>query len=84
MMPAQSYLIDVFGSETAASALAALTLSRSLFGAFLPLAGPPLYEALGLGWGNTLLGCVGLTFVPVPLLFYKYGERVRAMFPVKF
>jgi multidrug resistance protein len=84
MMPAQSYLIDIFGSETAASALAALSLSRSLFGAFLPLAGPPLYEALGLGWGNTLLGCIGLAFVPVPLLFYKYGERVRAMFPVEF
>ncbi|KAF2642459.1 MFS general substrate transporter [Massarina eburnea CBS 473.64] len=83
MMPAQTYLVDVFGSEGAASALAANTLLRSLFGAFLPLAGPPLYEKLGLGWGNSLLGFIGLAFIPVPFLFYKYGERARAKWPVK-
>lgn len=84
MMPAQTYVVDVHGAETAASALAALSLSRSLFGAFLPLAGPALYESLGLGWGNTLLGFIGMAFVPVPLLFYKYGESIRAKFPIKF
>ena len=84
MMPAQTYLIDVFGSEAAASALAALTLVRSLAGAFLPLAGPPLYKALGLGWGNSLLGFIGLAFTPVPWFFYKYGERIRLRYPVQF
>lgn len=83
-MPAQLYLVDAFGPAQAASALAALTMLRSIFAAFLPLAGPPLYEALGLGWGNTLLGLLALAFVPVPILFYKYGTVLRQKFPPKF
>ncbi|KAF4311485.1 Major facilitator superfamily [Botryosphaeria dothidea] len=56
MMPIQAYLVDAFGPRAAASALAVNTLLRSLTGCFLPLAGPSLYDSLGLGWGNTLLG----------------------------
>jgi MFS family permease len=82
LLPAQLYLVDAFGAEAAASALAANTTLRSLFGAFLPLAGPPLYSMLGLVWGNSLLAFIGLAFVPVPFLFYRYGERLRAKFPV--
>ncbi len=82
-MPAQIYLVDAFGSEAAASALAANTLLRSLFGTFLPLAGPKMYQSLGLGWGNSLLGFLALAFVPIPILFYRYGERVRKMWVVK-
>ncbi len=81
-MPSQIYLVDAFG-PFAASALAANTLLRSLFGTFLPLAGPKMYASLGLGWGNSLLGFLALAFAPVPLLFWKYGEVVRKRFPVK-
>lgn len=59
------------------SQVAALTLLRSLFGAILPLAGQPMYDALGLGWGNSLLGFICLLMIPIPFLFMKYGERVR-------
>lgn len=82
-MPAQIYLVDTFGPEAAASALAANTLLRSLFGTFLPLAGPKMYETLGLGWGNSLLGFLALSFLPVPLLFYKYGEWIREKWVVQ-
>lgn len=82
LMPVQIYLVDSFGSEAAASALAANTVLRSLFGALLPLAGPPMYADLGLGWGNSLLAFIGLGFVPIPFLFYKYGEYLRTRFPV--
>lgn len=51
-------------------------------GAFLALAAPPLYNKLGLGWGNSLLGFIILGFTPVPFLFYKYGEWMRNKFPV--
>jgi hypothetical protein len=71
-----TYLIDAYGIHSA-SALAANTVLRSLFGAVLPLAGPPMYNALGLGWGNSLLGFVALGMIPIPLLFWKYGERIR-------
>lgn len=75
-MPIGTYLVDAF-TMYAASAMAANTVLRSLAGAFLPLAGPPLYEALGLGWGNSLLGFIALALWPVSLFFYRYGERIR-------
>lgn len=78
-MPAQIYLVDAFG-KYAVSALAANAILRSILGAFLPLAGPPLYEALDLGWANTLLAGLALSFSPIPFLFYRYGERIRLHF----
>lgn len=77
-MPTQLYLVDLFGSEAAASALGANNLLRFLSSTFLPLAGPHMYRTLGYGWGNTLLGFLALAFVPAPVLLYRYGERLRA------
>lgn len=75
-MPISSYLVDSF-TLYAASAIGANTVLRSLVGAFLPLAGPAMYERLGLGWGNTLLGFIALALWPLSILFYVYGERIR-------
>lgn len=75
-LPIQMYLIDTFNIY-AASAIAANTVVRSIFGTVLPLAGPPMYARLGLGWGNTLLAFIALIFTPVPFLLLKYGERIR-------
>ncbi|KAL2847133.1 major facilitator superfamily domain-containing protein [Aspergillus pseudodeflectus] len=47
--PIKTYFIDVSGGAAAASAVAGLVAVRCLFGAFLPLAGPRMHEALGLG-----------------------------------
>lgn len=43
----------------------------------VPLFGYKMYQSLGLGWGNSLLGFIAIAFLPLPLLFYKYGERIR-------
>ncbi|MCJ1441759.1 MAG: hypothetical protein MMC23_002251 [Stictis urceolatum] len=75
-MAIQTYLVDAFTLH-AASAIAANTILRSLLGALLPLAGPSMYAKLGLGWGNSLLGFIGLGLLPIPFLFSKYGERIR-------
>ena len=75
-MPISTYLVDAFTLH-AASALAANTVLRSLVGALLPLAGPKMYDSLGLGWGNSLLAFIALALCPIPVLFYKYGERIR-------
>ncbi|KAK6063374.1 transporter [Seiridium cupressi] len=77
-----TYLVDVFTIH-AASALAANTLFRSLGGAFLPLAGLKLFSALGLGWGNSLLGFIGVAMLPVPFLFLRYGEYLRTRYEIK-
>ncbi|KAE9574152.1 Efflux pump rdc3 [Colletotrichum fructicola] len=75
----QNYLLDAY-PRYAASVTAALAVLRSLAGALLPLGGLEMYNALGLGWGNSLLGFIALGLVPIPLLFYLFGERIRNKF----
>ncbi|RBR10288.1 uncharacterized protein FIESC28_09515 [Fusarium coffeatum] len=81
-MSLQMYLIDTF-TVYAASALAANAVMRSIAGAVLPLAGLPMYEKLGMGWGNSLLGFVAAALIPAPWLFIKYGEHLRKRFEIK-
>lgn len=76
LMCVQTYLVDAFTLH-AASATAANAVFRSLLGALLPLCGLQLYDAIGLGWGNTLLALVALMLAPVLWLLGKYGERIR-------
>ncbi|CAI6341636.1 unnamed protein product [Periconia digitata] len=76
LMTIQTYLIDAFTIH-AASAVAANTVLRSIFGAFLPLSGLALFDKLGLGWGNSLLAFIALALLPVPVAFRFYGERIR-------
>lgn len=76
-LPISTYLVDSYPIY-AASATSANVILRSVVGALLPLAGPPLYRSLGLGWGNTLLGFTAIIMVPLPLIFYKFGARLRA------
>ncbi|KZF26964.1 MFS general substrate transporter [Xylona heveae TC161] len=75
-MPISTYLVDAFTLH-AASALAANMILRSILGATLPLAGREMYQTLHLGWGNSLLGFIALGLIPIPLLFYRYGEKIR-------
>ncbi|RFU27478.1 hypothetical protein B7463_g8861, partial [Scytalidium lignicola] len=80
-LPVQTYLIDAF-PEYAASAIAAVTVFRSIAGALVPLAGQPMFDRLGLGWGSSLLGFLALAMTPIPWVFWKFGERIRTKFPV--
>jgi MFS family permease len=72
----QTYLIDAF-TPYAASVTAANAVLRSLFGALFPLFGLQLYDALGLGWGNSLLGFLALALAPVPWLLCRFGAQIR-------
>jgi hypothetical protein len=78
-MCVQNYLLDAY-PRYAASVTAALTVLRSLLGALLPLGGLQMYDALDLGWGNSLLAFIALALVPIPVVFYVYGERLRKRF----
>ncbi|KAL7939245.1 MFS general substrate transporter [Trichoderma chlorosporum] len=81
-MSLQMYLVDTF-TVYAASALAANAVIRSIAGSVLPLAGLPMYNRLGMGWGNSILGFIGLALSPVAWLFLKHGERLRKRFEIK-
>ncbi len=75
-MAISTYLVDAFG-QFAASAVAASTMLRSLGGAVLPLAGGKMFDTLGQGWGSSLLAFIALAMIPVPVIFYHYGECIR-------
>lgn len=62
----------------AASAIAANTFMRSMFGGVFPLFATFMFEGMGIEWASTLLGCVAAVLVPMPIFFYLYGKRIRA------
>jgi hypothetical protein len=71
-----NYLVHSYGIY-AASAMAGNAVIRSLLGGTLPLAGPPMYRALGANWAGTLLGLLEVLFIPIPFVFYRYGSKIR-------
>jgi hypothetical protein len=73
---ASNYLVHSYGIY-AASALAGNSVLRSILGGTLPLAGPKLYESLGPHWAGTLLALLEFVLVPIPFIFYRYGDRIR-------
>lgn len=72
----QNYLIDAY-LMFAASAIAANTFLRSLCGAVFPLFATYMIEGMGVQWAGTLLGCVAIALVPLPVWFYLRGDRLR-------
>jgi multidrug resistance protein len=76
---ATAYCVDAYATH-AASALAAVSVLRSLAGFGFPLFAPAMYGALGYGWGNSILGFAGMAIgIPTPFLLYIYGEKLRKM-----
>jgi DHA1 family multidrug resistance protein-like MFS transporter len=71
-----NYLVDAY-LMFAASAIAANTFLRSLAGAGFPLFATYMFNGMGINWAGTLLGCVAVVLVPIPVFFYIYGERIR-------
>ncbi|KAI5956010.1 hypothetical protein KGF57_003496 [Candida theae] len=76
-LPCFNYIIDCY-LLYAASALAGNTFLRSAFGAAFPLFARQMFVNLKIQWASTLLGCLGAIMIPVPILFYLYGKRIRA------
>ncbi len=72
-----NYLIDM-NPRFSASAVAAGTVFRSLFGFTFPLFAPKMYENLGYDWGNTMFFFIGIVLgVPYPVFAYFKGEKLR-------
>ncbi|KAJ5651560.1 MFS general substrate transporter [Penicillium longicatenatum] len=73
-----NYLLDSY-SNFAASAFAANTMMRSMVGACFPLFTTQMFNNMGIQWAGTLLGFMAAIMVPIPVLFYVYGGRLRRM-----
>lgn len=79
----QNYFIDSF-SRYAASAIAAGSVLRSVFGGLSPLFAETMFKDLGYGWCFSVFAFIGVLIAPSPLLLYFYGGRLRERFPVSF
>jgi DHA1 family multidrug resistance protein-like MFS transporter len=77
-MQGLNYIIDVY-LMFANSAIAGNTFLRSLAGAGFPLFAVQMYHNLGVPWATSLLGFLTVVMVPVPILFYIYGAKLRKM-----
>lgn len=71
-----NYLVDSY-TIYAASALAANSILRSLFGAAFPLFTGKMYEHLGAQWASSIPAFLALACVPFPFIFYKFGPAIR-------
>lgn len=74
--PANNYIVDSY-QHYAASALAAKTFVRSIWGACVPLFTIQMYHKLGYEWASTLMAFISLACCVIPFLFYIYGARIR-------
>ena len=36
-----------------------------------------MFNGMGIQWASTLLGCVAAALVPIPVIFYLYGHKIR-------
>jgi MFS family permease len=77
-MQGLNYIIDVY-MMFANSAIAANTLVRSALGGSFPLFATQMYHNLGVNWASSLLGFITIAMIPIPILFFIYGARIRAM-----
>lgn len=69
-------LIDTF-TRYSASALAANTFLRSMAAGAFPLFVDLMYSGLGVNWGTMVFACISVLLIPVPFLFFTWGNRIR-------
>ncbi|KAJ5597166.1 hypothetical protein N7450_003624 [Penicillium hetheringtonii] len=72
-----NYIVDCYPA-LAASTIAANTIMRSAIGCTFPLFSRQLMQNLGIQWAGTLLGCIAVVMIPIPVLFKVYGPWLRA------
>ena len=36
-----------------------------------------MFKGMGIQWASTMLGCVAALMVPVPIIFYLKGAKIR-------
>lgn len=80
-----NFLTDAYPRHVA-SVLASNDLFRAVMGAAFPLFSRQMFNnleakngpsAFPVAWGCTLLGCISVLFVPLPIIFHRYGATLR-------
>ncbi|EPQ30900.1 uncharacterized protein PFL1_01798 [Pseudozyma flocculosa PF-1] len=69
-----------------ASVFAGNDFARAMIGGALPLVARAMFnnlqangpEAFPVAWGSTLMGCISVAMIPIPIMLYVYGPKLRA------
>ncbi|KAK8179066.1 major facilitator superfamily domain-containing protein [Phyllosticta citribraziliensis] len=77
-MACTAYLMNTYGPQYGASAMAACSLLRYILGAVFPLFILQMYENLGTGWATSLLGFVTVAMAVIPWCFMRWGSHLRS------
>lgn len=70
------YIVDVY-LRYANSAISANTIVRSFFAVGFPLFSSKMYHNLGVTWATSMLAFLAIAFIPIPIVFYLFGHRIR-------
>ncbi|KAI0903027.1 MFS multidrug transporter-like protein [Ustulina deusta] len=73
-----TFLLDTYGANYGASAIAANGILRFLSGAAFPLFTFYIHERLGIAWASSLFAFIGLVLLPIPFILYHSGPSLRA------
>lgn len=76
--PSNLFMLDAYGPLYGASAAGAAMLSRYTLSAAFPLFSLQMYKALGVGWATSILAFCTVLMAPIPWLFWRFGEKLRA------
>jgi len=77
IQPGINYTVDTF-TDSAASAIAALTFMRSMVAGGLPLVIVQLLKRQGVPRGISIFGIIAIILIPIPFIFFFFGKRIRA------
>ncbi|EPY52254.1 MFS transporter [Schizosaccharomyces cryophilus OY26] len=72
-----TYFVDTYQSM-APNAMAAATLVRYLASGGMTMVARPMYHNLGNHWATTVLGFISAAMIPIPFVFFKYGQKIRS------
>jgi DHA1 family multidrug resistance protein-like MFS transporter len=50
-------------------------------GAAMPIVARPLFNNLGIAWGNSVFAFLAVAFIPLPFLLMWYGPWLRSKSP---
>ncbi|OJJ31669.1 hypothetical protein ASPWEDRAFT_747697 [Aspergillus wentii DTO 134E9] len=71
-----NYIVDCYTSM-ANSAMGVNGSMRSVFGAVFPLFATQMFHGVGVAWAMTIIGIVSACLIPVPIVFWCWGHRIR-------
>ncbi|KAH9986480.1 major facilitator superfamily domain-containing protein [Xylariaceae sp. FL0662B] len=72
-----AYIVDVYQIH-ANSAMSIHIIVRSLVSSSFPLFATIMYDKLGVDWATSLLAFLCFIMVPAPILFYRFGKKIRS------